>query len=357
MHMTLQSFVDPYNRRNNIIQAKWTPQNAYFHRKTNMNDMADLSIEFHSRLTTIDGPTINCVIEERISPHLTKDIEKLILNMVNVVRGVSGYHTNISAMTAYFKLDELGRIWFLYCTKIAIREKGNMFAFPNSPKTLKPRYPSPLFRVTIVDKQIMCREQEKTMFIGGVDTHYKANNDQRTCTICLCRCKVDNPGHGMLCDIPIGLFIKEYEKRSHYFPIRKDLNSPEEPSRKSEASDSQYLEAISKLHPVVVSVFFRLFGEKDAEVILVKQYPNEHFRNTVTMKVCDRCFTECTEHVILPSSEKTALKTRKTFMKRLDEKREQVFLDGIRQDLQKRLTSKQAGQQSDEERKLLENLK
>jgi hypothetical protein len=193
MHMTLQSFVDPYNKRNNIIQAKWTPQNAYFHRKTNMNDIGDPSIEFHSRLTTIDGPTINCVIEERISPHLTKDIEKLILNMVNVVRVVSGYHTNISAMTAFFKLDESGRIWFLYCTKIAIREKANVFTSPKPPqKQLQQRYPSPRFRVTIVDKQTICREQEKTMFIGGVDTKYKANKDQRTCTICLCNSDVSS---------------------------------------------------------------------------------------------------------------------------------------------------------------------
>lgn len=188
MHMTLQSFIDPYNRRNNIIQAKWTPQNAYFHRKTNMHDVEDQSVQFHTRLTTNDGPTINCVIEERISPNLTKDIEKIILNMVNAVREVSGYHTSISAMTAFFKLDELGRIWFLYSTHIEIREKENPFASPRaSLPSILHRNPSPRFRVTVVDKQVSIGELEKTMLIGGgVDTKYKSST-QRVCTICLGR--------------------------------------------------------------------------------------------------------------------------------------------------------------------------
>src|SRR3990167_1170168 len=134
MHMTLQSFIDPYNRRNNIIQVKWTPQNAYFHRKTNMHDSEDPNIQFHKRLTTIDGPTIDCVIEERISPNLTKDIEKIILNMVNAVREVSGYHTSMSSMTAYFKQDESGRVWFLYTTQISIRSRENPFSSPSAPQ-------------------------------------------------------------------------------------------------------------------------------------------------------------------------------------------------------------------------------
>lgn len=186
MYMTLQSFIDPYNRKNNIIQVKWTPQNAYFHRKTNMYDVQDASIEFHKRLTTIDGPTINCIIEDRISPSLTKDIEKIILNIVNAVREISGYHTSISSMTAFFKQDESGRLWLLYTTNISTRLRDNPCSNPPlNDRRITPRSPSPRFRMTVVDKHVGRVEREKTMFIGGVvDTKYK-DTQQLCCTVCL----------------------------------------------------------------------------------------------------------------------------------------------------------------------------
>lgn len=58
----LQSFVEPYQNKNMIIRVRWTPQNAIFQRKTNLNNLLDEKVELKNRLTTIDGPTINCSI-------------------------------------------------------------------------------------------------------------------------------------------------------------------------------------------------------------------------------------------------------------------------------------------------------
>lgn len=103
-------------------------------------------------------------------------------------------------------------------------------------------------------------------------------------------------------------------------------------------------------------VFFRLFGDKDLDVTLINQYSSQHFRKNVMMKVCDRCYTECTEHLVIPLSEKTTLQARVKFMANLDSKREEVFLEGIRADLHKRMKRNQIGEES-EDMKLLENLK
>ena len=45
-----------------LIKVRWTPQNAAFHRKVNMNNLYDDSIELRNRLTTFDGPSSNCAI-------------------------------------------------------------------------------------------------------------------------------------------------------------------------------------------------------------------------------------------------------------------------------------------------------
>ena len=59
--------------------------------------------------------------EEFTSPAITKDIEMIILNMVNIIKEVSAYNTNLSSMTLYFKVDDHQRIWFMYCSRISIR--------------------------------------------------------------------------------------------------------------------------------------------------------------------------------------------------------------------------------------------
>lgn len=158
-------------------------------------------------------------------------------------------------------------------------------------------------------------------------------------------------------DLPIGWFLEEYEKRDFMeagaFAL---LASSPENSRTFGRDITEGNGPVKEMHPLICRVFLRLFGEKDAEITLNNQFGSEHFRRSVQMKVCDRCYTDCTEHVVVPMSEKATLQSRKMFMKRLDEKREQVFLDGIREDLKKRLRRKDKDEES-EEMKLLENLK
>ncbi len=62
LNLLLQSFIEPCNRRNMLIKVRWTPQNTAFHRKVNMHDLYDESVELKHRLTTFDGPLVNCAV-------------------------------------------------------------------------------------------------------------------------------------------------------------------------------------------------------------------------------------------------------------------------------------------------------
>ena len=62
LNLLLQSFLEPCRRHNMLIKVRWTPQNAAFHRKVNMFDLYDDSVELKNRLTTFDGPPANCAI-------------------------------------------------------------------------------------------------------------------------------------------------------------------------------------------------------------------------------------------------------------------------------------------------------
>lgn len=45
-----------------LIKVRWTPQNTAFERKVNIHDLYDDSVELKERLTTFDGPPVNCAI-------------------------------------------------------------------------------------------------------------------------------------------------------------------------------------------------------------------------------------------------------------------------------------------------------
>ena len=67
------------------------------------------------------GQVVLSKVEERLSPEVTSDIEKMVSNMLNDIREVSGYHTVLSEISLYFKIDAYDRIWLMHCSRVAIR--------------------------------------------------------------------------------------------------------------------------------------------------------------------------------------------------------------------------------------------
>lgn len=112
----------------------------------------------------------------------------IILNMVNIIKEVSGYNTNISSMTLYFKVDDKNRIWFLYCSRISIRTNINDPWFKDLFRTAAgTREDSPVFRFTVFDKIMELEELEKTLQMRSNvrSKKYHPNPDQKNCSVCL----------------------------------------------------------------------------------------------------------------------------------------------------------------------------
>ena len=129
---------------------------------------------------------MRCVtLEEFLSPAISEDIEKLCLNIVNSVREASGYHTNISSMTLYFKMDENSRPWLLFCSRLKIRttedqESAKLKAFQ------KERDFSPIFKCFSYDKTNEQVTVDKCMIMSTPNEKiFKVNPMQTHCTICL----------------------------------------------------------------------------------------------------------------------------------------------------------------------------
>lgn len=112
----------------------------------------------------------------------------IILNMVNMIKEVSGYNTNISSMTLYFKVDDQHRIWFLYCSRISIRTNISDPWFKDLFRTAAgTREDSPVFRYTVFDKIMEVEELEKTLQLKSSvrSKRYQPNPDQKNCALCL----------------------------------------------------------------------------------------------------------------------------------------------------------------------------
>ena len=114
----------------------------------------------------------------------------LIMNMVNIIKEVSGYNTNISSMTLFFKVDLKHRIWFLYCSRISIRTSVDDPWFRDLFRSAAgTREESPVFRYTVFNKVMEIEELEKTLQMKSSlrSKIYETNPNQRNCSICLSR--------------------------------------------------------------------------------------------------------------------------------------------------------------------------
>jgi hypothetical protein len=126
--------------------------------------------------------------EEFTSPVITKDIEMIILNMVNIIKEVSAYNTNLSSMTLYFKVDDHQRIWFMYCSRISIRTnfKDPWFKdlFRSAAGT---REDSPVLRYATFDPILEVEELEKKLQMksDSKTSVFVPNSDQQNCSMCL----------------------------------------------------------------------------------------------------------------------------------------------------------------------------
>lgn len=108
--------------------------------------------------------------------------------MVNIIKEVSAYNTNLSSMTLYFKVDDHQRIWFMYCSRISIRtniaDPWFKDLFRSAAGT---REDSPVFRYATFDPVVEVEELEKKlqMKTDAKTRMYLPNTDQQHCSLCL----------------------------------------------------------------------------------------------------------------------------------------------------------------------------
>ena len=110
--------------------------------------------------------------------------------MVNHIREISAFHTIVSAITLFFKIDDQSRIWLLHCSRISIKRSDR------DPDVSAPcfvhfmdRENSPVFHYKKYKKVATRAEILKTMLmVTKNDFEFHPNEDQRHCTLCFRTC-------------------------------------------------------------------------------------------------------------------------------------------------------------------------
>lgn len=127
--------------------------------------------------------------EDKMSAALTKDIEKSVLNIVTYLREVSGFHTVVTCLELYFKIDDHSRLWLVYCTKVRLR-KNSRDPLPRFPYPMidLEREPQTEFKFACYNKDVTKADNQRHMSIFTKnESLFKTNSDQQNCTVCLSR--------------------------------------------------------------------------------------------------------------------------------------------------------------------------
>jgi len=124
MNSVLQRFVEPRNGKNLMIKVTWSPQFCLVERKTNLNAITNLKIDFYERIVTYEGPEHLCVTDNITSPTLASDIQKACINIVNHVNFISEGATKITRMVLFFKVDHKDRLWLLFTSGLKVTDES-----------------------------------------------------------------------------------------------------------------------------------------------------------------------------------------------------------------------------------------
>ncbi|GAX72723.1 hypothetical protein CEUSTIGMA_g179.t1 [Chlamydomonas eustigma] len=115
----LQRFVEPREERDSLIRVVWSPNAAFFEKRTNRSRLAASEhlpqVPFQERIATYLGSIMShdnlTITDGVLKTRLEQQCKAIALHLRDVSKG----STQVARMELYFKIDVNNRIWFLYC--------------------------------------------------------------------------------------------------------------------------------------------------------------------------------------------------------------------------------------------------
>eukprot|EP00760_Papus_ankaliazontas_P022890 PhM_4_TR19064/c0_g1_i1/m.54619 len=134
----VQRWVASVGKYTNVIQAVWSPNVCMVTKRSNIHRSNDTRVAMYDRCVTYDGP-VHMSDEVAVAAHIkfqVRDLCKSIVEHVSIVEELK-----VQRLIAYFKVDEGGNLWLLYC--------GSLRCSTARPLNLNPsiRKPGPPKRV------------------------------------------------------------------------------------------------------------------------------------------------------------------------------------------------------------------
>jgi hypothetical protein len=121
IHGILQQFVEPKVNSslrpiNAVIQAAWHPSFIVMEQVSSVHNLDDKRVSLTERLMTVEKVQATTKVH---SPALRAKIKRATDGMARHFRCVLPQY-RVAGMVCYFKLDEHGHLWFLWCSSIRI---------------------------------------------------------------------------------------------------------------------------------------------------------------------------------------------------------------------------------------------
>lgn len=127
----LQRFIAPRGTRNSMIYAIWSPKLCVLERRINKRQLSDAKFDLYERAITFEGPEMHSTAVPLRGNVLTEKIQHICVTIVSHIFQVSEQQSHISRMAANFKVDNKGRVWFLWSTSIRLHVQDNCEFYAN----------------------------------------------------------------------------------------------------------------------------------------------------------------------------------------------------------------------------------
>uniref|UniRef100_A0A6U2PKG9 Uncharacterized protein n=1 Tax=Leptocylindrus danicus TaxID=163516 RepID=A0A6U2PKG9_9STRA len=145
----LQRFIAPRGTNNSMICAIWSPKLCVLERRINRRQLNDVKFDLYERAITFEGPEMHSTAVPLRGNVLTGKIQHICETIVSHIFEVSERQNKISRMVTNFKVDNKGKVWFLWSTSIRLDIQDDNFGlYPNDvsnpgPLTIDPNYKLP----------------------------------------------------------------------------------------------------------------------------------------------------------------------------------------------------------------------
>mmetsp|Transcript_11243 Transcript_11243/g.16627 ORF Transcript_11243/g.16627 Transcript_11243/m.16627 type:complete len:831 (+) Transcript_11243:68-2560(+) len=108
----LQKFVKPQTEYNATILVTWTPSLCVIENRMNKNRMYDASVPIKERISTMNNK--NIALGKPLPDHLQTQLKRLCSSLIKHIEHITQGVHSVRKLIATFKVDNLGKIWFLY---------------------------------------------------------------------------------------------------------------------------------------------------------------------------------------------------------------------------------------------------